>query len=344
MPASLPVGAVLLLDVEAVRARPSAGTCAAASRPSPGSRRRLRPAWIEHERVALVVLAGEEAAQLELGEAAVDSAAIASAISGSWRLVLQLAGELGERLGVLELLGRARRSRSRSAVTADSSPVTLRARSASSHRSGRRRLGLELRPPGRELVDAQVLAGLVEARPAGAFSSSEKSRMRAAVAELELLAAAARAGRVARRLVPLALHHRHVRRRRLRPAARRAIAVGAGPAAAAAASPPPAAPRRAPSTTGPSPAARGRRRARRRSGARHRVASAAVVVDRGRRRVDRRLPSGAHDVDLHLHGVADEVVWRRPPSSASNMSKPSRCHSVSGSFWPMARRLMPSRR
>ena len=25
-----------------------------------------------------------------------------------------------------------------------------------------------------------------------------------------------------------------------------------------------------------------------------------------------------------------------------NISKPSRCHSVSGSFWPTARRLMPS--
>ena len=29
---------------------------------------------------------------------------------------------------------------------------------------------------------------------------------------------------------------------------------------------------------------------------------------------------------------------------ASNMSKPSRCHSASGSRWPIARRLMPSRR
>ena len=81
---------------------------------------------------------------------------------GLLALVLELTGELGERLGVVDLLGRARRSCSRSAVTADSSPVTRRAGVGVVPEVGAGGLGLELRPPGLELVDAQVLVGLVE--------------------------------------------------------------------------------------------------------------------------------------------------------------------------------------
>ena len=47
------------------------------------------------------------------------------------------------------------------------------------------------------------------------------------------------------------------------------------------------------------------------------------------------------DHDLEVEDVLHEVVGDLP-IMASNMSKPSRCHSESGSCWPIARRLMPS--
>ena len=166
-----------------------------------------------HQGVALVVLAGEQGAQLELVEAAAEGGDRLGDL-GLLALVL-LAGQLGERLGVLELLGELVVAASRSAVTADSSPVTLRAASGSSQRSGR---AASVSSCGRrlaQLVDAEVLRG---PRRGGRAAPSGRRRSHArsgspAVAQLELLAAAARAGRVAGRLVPLALHHRGVDRR-----------------------------------------------------------------------------------------------------------------------------------
>ena len=66
--------------------------------------------------VVLVVLAGEQAAQLELVEVGAERRRARRSISAADRVVVLLAGQLGERLGVVDALGRARRSSSRSSV------------------------------------------------------------------------------------------------------------------------------------------------------------------------------------------------------------------------------------
>ena len=59
------------------------------------------------------------------------------------------------------------------------------------------------------------------------------------------------------------------------------------------------------------------------------------------------LVDGATGASATVATCTCETYWTKlswiNPIMASNMSKPSRCHSASGSFWPMARRLMPSR-
>ena len=49
-------------------ARPSAGTCGTASRPSPATRCRRRPGWIDDDRAEPVVLARQQALELEVGD------------------------------------------------------------------------------------------------------------------------------------------------------------------------------------------------------------------------------------------------------------------------------------
>ena len=86
--------------------------------------------------VGLVVLAGEQRAQLELVEGGRRSTRSDLGDLGLERLVGLLPGQLVERLGVVDA-GPSESNSSRSSVSAASSPFTLRARSGSSHRSGR---------------------------------------------------------------------------------------------------------------------------------------------------------------------------------------------------------------
>ena len=132
------------------------------------------PAWTEHERVALVVLAGEEAAQLELGEAAVETGDGLGDL-GLLALVLQLAGQLGQRLGVLELLREL-------GVAARGRTVTATARRSPCGR-GRRR------PTGRDGAASVSSCGrrcrqLVDAAGTARASSSRTRRRLQVVREV----------------------------------------------------------------------------------------------------------------------------------------------------------------
>ena len=85
-----------------------------------------------------------------------------SAISGSWRLVVLLAGQLVEHLGVVELLAPARRRSPRSSRTLAYSPVERLGGVGVVPQVGPAHLGLQLGQPVARLADAQVPLGLAE--------------------------------------------------------------------------------------------------------------------------------------------------------------------------------------
>src|SRR5204863_10139986 len=125
---------------------------------------------------------------------------------GHLALVALLTRELGQRLGVVELLLEALIEldvgRDRGQLASDLLGELLVVPEV-----GARRFGLQLRSPVARVVDAELLLRLVQSLPDRPEVVTEITHVVASapVAHLELLAAAARARRIAGRLVPLAL-------------------------------------------------------------------------------------------------------------------------------------------
>ena len=115
MPASVPSADVVDLEVEAAPLGPAPVHAQQHLAPVLGVDAAVLGVDL-HDAVGLVVLAGEQAAQLELVERVRRSTSTRGLDLGLLRLVVDLAGQLVQHLDVLELAGQSRRTSSMSSL------------------------------------------------------------------------------------------------------------------------------------------------------------------------------------------------------------------------------------